>query len=120
MKKLLAALALNALLLVSTLQAQDIYILHDSGTQDSIAAILTNAGMNVEIGLPYRGFTTQDISEYSLVILLNGVTWSSAVPQSGQDNLRQYILNGGVMMSTEWISWSGSTNETLNSIIPIT
>ncbi|TVQ74544.1 MAG: T9SS C-terminal target domain-containing protein [Balneolaceae bacterium] len=120
MKKRLAAFALTALFATSALHAQDIYILHDSGTQDSIAVIITDAGLNVEVGGPYWEFTNQDISEYSMVILLNGVAWTSAVPQAGQDNLRQYILNGGMMLSTEWISWSGSTNQTLNSIIPIT
>ncbi len=120
MKNRLVTLALTALLIAPSLHAQDIYILHDAGTQDSIATILTEAGLNVEIGGPYWEFTNQDISEYSMVILLNGVAWTSAVPQSGQDNLRQYILDGGMMLSTEWISWSGSTNQTLNSIIPIT
>ena len=115
---LILATSLQALMTTS-LQAQDIYILHDAGTQDSIAVILSDAGMNVEIGGPYWEFTDQDISEYNMVILLNGVAWTSSVPQAGQDNLRQYISDGGVMLSTEWISWSGSTNQTLNSIIPI-
>jgi len=54
------------------------------------------------------------------VILLNGVSWGSAVPQQGQDNLRQFISEGGAMLSTEWITWSGSINQTLNSILPAT
>jgi hypothetical protein len=119
MKNRLAALTITLLFVVPSLHAQDIFILHDASTQDSIAAILTDADMNVVIGGPYWELTDQDLSEYSMVILLNGVAWTSSVPQSGQDNLRQYILDGGMMLSTEWISWSGSTNQTLNSIIPI-
>ena len=119
MKTTFTALILAVFFSLATLQAQDIFILHDNGTQDSIATILFDAGMFVEIGGPYWQFTDQDISEFSLVILLNGVAWTSSVPQVGQDNLRQYISAGGAMLSTEWISWSGSTNQTLNSIIPV-
>lgn len=119
MKRKLFILFIPAVFIALSAQAQEILILNDAQTQDSIMTILTDAGLTVEDGGPYWQFTDRDISGFSLVILLNGVAWTNAVPQAGQDNLRQFIFNGGMMLSTEWISWSGATNQTLNSIIPV-
>ncbi len=119
MKTIVSLLILAITIPLASLKAQEIYIIHDNGTQDSIATILFDAGMFVEVGPVFRQFTDQDLSEYSLVILLNGVSWTGSVPQVGQDNIRNFIFNGGSMLSTEWISWSGATNQTLNSIIPV-
>lgn len=97
-----------------------VFIIEDAGTEGMVAEVLSNAGHTATMGGIYHEFSTQDISSYDLVVLLNGVHWTMQIPQAGQTNLRDYVASGGTLLVTEWVSWSGSTNQTINEILPTT
>lgn len=92
--KLLFAVAL-VLSVQSASRAQNILILEDGGTQDSVYSILSEAGFNVTLGGPYWQYTGVDIDQYRLVVFLNGVTYSLVMPDSVQLKIRSYVGNGG-------------------------
>ncbi|MFC1512217.1 hypothetical protein ACFL5H_03370 [Candidatus Latescibacterota bacterium] len=98
---------------------KEILILEDNGTQETIATILSNAGYNVKLGGPYWMYTGDDINDYQLVILLNGVEWNFEMPDSVQQRIRDYVESGGALFSIEWITWSGATNQIINDMLPV-
>jgi trehalose utilization protein len=98
----------------------DVIILEDSGTQDSVYAILKKAGINVTLGGPYWEYSGQNISHYKVLIFLNGVEWVAVMPDTTQQRIRQFVQNGGKLFSMEWISWSGATNQIINDMLPVT
>ena len=118
-RKLLFAVAL-VLSVQSVSRAQNILILEDGGTQDSVYSILSQAGFNVTLGGPYWQYTGMGINQYRLVIFLNGVIYVNAMPDSVQWKIRNYIRNGGGLLTTEWILWDGNSFGILAPILPST
>ena len=98
---------------------KEILILEDDGTQDSIAQILSDFGFKVELGGPYWEYTGENIERYRVIIFLNGVEWVQVMSDTVQTKIREFVQNGGTLFSTEWISWSGATNQILNDILPV-
>jgi len=96
-----------------------ILILEDGGTQDSVAAILRAAGFGVTLGGPYWLHSGSDFDKYQMVIFLDGVEYNQVMPDSVQVKLRSYVANGGSLLSTEWLMWSGSVHDTILSILPV-
>jgi hypothetical protein len=102
-----------------TAPERDIIILEDSGTQDSIVTILNNAGFKADLGGPYWMYTGENLRNYRVVLFLNGVEWIVVMPDSVQQKIRAFVQNGGSLITTEWISWSGATNQIINDILPV-
>lgn len=95
-------------------------ILEDGGTQDSIMAILGSAGFEPELGGDYWLYTGDDIGQFRAIIILNGVVWNWAIPDSVQEKIRDFVQDGDVLITTEWISWSGAFNDMIiNDVIPV-
>jgi hypothetical protein len=98
-----------------------VIILEDDGTENSVAVILRAAGFDVDMGGPYWEYTGDNIQNYKVVIFLNGVEWGWEMPDTTQQRLRNYVENGGKLLSFEWISWSEALSATLLSdMLPIT
>ena len=117
-KKLLFAVAL-VLSAQCVSRAQNILVLEDGGTQDSVHAILSQAGFNVTLGGPYWQYTGVDVNQYQLIVFLNGVIYSPVMADSVQLKIRNYVGNGGGLLTTEWLIWSGAVHDTLTSILPV-
>lgn len=103
----------------SASRAQNILILGDGGTEDSVYSVLSQAGFNVTRGGPYWLYTGVGIEQYRLVVFLNGVTYSAVMPDSTQWKIRNYVSRGGGLLTTEWLIWSGAIFDTLASILPV-
>ena len=97
---------------------QNVLILEDGGTQDSVAAILSRAGYTVTLGGPYWTYTGVGINLYRLVIFLDGVVYGNLMPDSVQSRIRNYVGNGGGLLTTEWILWDGDNYNILRPILP--
>ena len=99
----------------------NILILEDSGTEQGVHSILDEAGFDdVVLGGHYGDFDGENLENFETVIFLNGTHWSSTMDESSQQQLRDWIGDGGGLLSTEWLMWSGSANETFTSTFPVT
>jgi trehalose utilization protein len=97
----------------------DVIILEDSGTQDSVYAILRQEGVKVDLGGSYWEYTGLHIDNYKVVVFLNGVEWGPVMSDTTQQRIREFIAAGGKLFSIEWISWSGATNQIINEMLPV-
>ncbi len=85
---------------------QDVLIISDGVTESDIESILTNSGCTVTtIGLDDSYHGTPDPNDFNVVILLDGEGFNSGMPTDGQLALKDYVLNGGGFILTEWISF---------------
>jgi hypothetical protein len=72
-----------------------VLILGDERTEDSVAAILTRAGLDVRPAGPYWQYAGGDLSDVSAVVLLTGVEWDQTMPDSVQQRLAAFVSAGG-------------------------
>lgn len=93
------------LFLSSTVLGQSVLILEDDGTEDSVYSILTANGINTTLGGNYWEYTGAGINQYGLVIFLCGVDYGETMDTSVQQIIRDYVFNGGKLLTTEWIAY---------------
>jgi hypothetical protein len=96
-----------------------ILILEDGGTEASIQTILVSAGIEVVMAGPYWLYDGSNIDQFDVVIFLNGVEWTFVMLDNVQEIIRGFVNIGGVLFSTEWIGWSGATNQIINDMLPV-
>ena len=97
----------------------DVLVLGDDGTEDSVLSVLQDAGFQVDNAGPYYEYNGNNIEKYKVVLFLNGVEWVKVMSDTTQQIIRDYVAEGGVLFSIEWISWSGATNQIINDILPV-
>ncbi len=97
-----------------------VLILEDDGSEAGFLSVLERAGADVDLGGSYRAFDGEDLGQYDVVIFLNGVDWRGNMDQEAQNSLRDWVADGGALLTTEWLMWSGSANETITDILPVT
>jgi hypothetical protein len=85
--------------------AQSVLILEDDGTEDSVYSILTANGINTTLGGNYWEYTGSGINQHGLVIFLCGVDYGETMDTSVQQIIRDYVFNGGKLLTTEWIAY---------------
>jgi hypothetical protein len=91
-----------------------VLILDDDSTQVSASAILSAAGFDVTQGGHYWDYTGTNFSAYDLVILLDGYDYGNSVPDSVQQGLLDFVSAGGVLLTTEWLTY----DDDLSLILP--
>src|SRR3954466_7258303 len=77
----------------------------DGAATTALGASLASAGFQVTVR-PAPEFTWDGtnpaLTGYSLVIHLNGFTWSTAMRASGQTALTSFVQNGGGLIAAQW------------------
>jgi hypothetical protein len=99
-----------------------ILVLKDGGTEDTVYSVLSKSGFDVTVGDYYYNFDGKFISNYNLVILLNGVDYNNDISDSTQSRLRNYVRDGGILLTTEWMTWSiANTNhyQIIKDFLPV-
>lgn len=99
-----------------------ILILEDDGTEDSIQTILADAGYTITMGGNYYDYTSTDFSNWDLVILLYGYDYGYDIELNVQQGLKDFVVTGGVLLTTEWLTYEGigaEKWETLIDILPL-
>ncbi len=100
-----------------------VLILEDGGTENSVETILDNAGYTVTMGGPYDEYDGTDFSAFDLVLLLNGYYYGDTLQAGVQQGLKDFVSAGGVLMTTEWLTYEGTGVDywdTLMGILPLT
>ena len=104
--------------------ASDVLIIYDTtaaGT-GALTGALEGAGFTVTLSdTDETGYDGSNPSPYDFqaVIHLNGTTYSTSMPTSGQQALVDYVNDGGGFISTEWNAYEReySTMETMSDLI---
>ncbi len=78
--------------------------------QVDVQAILEDAGYTVTLVGLYYDYTGTDFSDYNLVIILYGYDIAANVQQA----LKDFVDAGGVLLTTEWLTYSAVTDDDLN------
>lgn len=109
------------ILLSLDLNAQpNVLILEDGGTEDSVYAILNRTGLfNLTMGGPYYTYTGSNISQYNVIIFLNGVEWNNTMADSVQQKIVNRVSQGAGLLTIEWVTWSSSF-QIIENILPVT
>ncbi|GBC93954.1 hypothetical protein HRbin15_02456 [bacterium HR15] len=112
----LCLLAIGLLLVGAVVKAQQVYLL-GTGYAPRDAALydaLTASGFQVTLGVPYRDFNgSQNLSQYQVVVLVGAGNYDD-MPPAGQDRLREWVRNGGGLVTLEWSIWAtGEVNRFL-------
>lgn len=99
-----------------------VLVLKDGGTEDSVYSILNKAGFNVTVGQMYYDFDGKFIIDYDLIILLNGIDYGQYMSDSAEVRLKNYVRDGGTLLTTEWMTYSIYYNsniyKTIREILP--
>jgi PKD repeat protein len=86
---------------------KSILVLRDGISENDVIAILTSAGFNVITGpleYQYDG-TNPPLINIGVVVLLDGNSYDKDMPANGQTALRNFVLNGGGLVLTEWFAY---------------
>ncbi|MCB1047760.1 MAG: choice-of-anchor D domain-containing protein, partial [Calditrichaeota bacterium] len=98
-------------------------IIGNEATSDVIQDVLLEAGYSSVIvsddGI-YNGTNPSPV-EFDLVIYPDGINYGSNMPTSGQTALRDYVLSGGGLITTEWVSYEIESGRltTLATVLPM-
>lgn len=100
----------------------NVLILKDGGTEDSVYAVLSKENFNVTVGELYYNFDGRFIDSYNLIIFLNGVNYNNYISNDIQNRLKSYVRDGGILLTTEWMTFSINTSnyyQILKDILPV-
>jgi hypothetical protein len=101
-----------------------VLVIADGGTQDDVIPVLTGAGYVVTQVIDdsvYDG-SNPPLSGFDLVVLLDGPGVTTNMPTGGQAAIRDFVLAGGGMISTEWLAYevANGNYSVLQPLIPLT
>lgn len=96
----------------------------DSGNLINVTTInsmLTTAGHTVTNGVFWKLMDgTQGLSSYDAVILLPSYNWSGGTMSvAGQNNLLNFVGNGGGLITSEWFVWALGTGSYYPNLAPL-
>ncbi|MBE0567192.1 MAG: hypothetical protein IH621_14625 [Krumholzibacteria bacterium] len=86
--------------------ATKIAVLDDDSTHVAMVPILEAAGHDVTSLGQYPDYDGDDFSAYDLVIILDGYDYGYELPDSVQQGLLDFVEAGGVLVTTEWSTYS--------------
>jgi len=83
-----------------------VILLGDGQTEDSIALILTEAGIPFEMAGPYWEYDGGGLDTASAAILLTGYDYLEEMPEAAQHAVVAFVEAGGGLMTTEWMLYN--------------
>jgi len=110
---------------ISPANALSIYMMNpdNDNEKNAIYDALVNAGHTVHIGEEwYHQDGNQSLSDYNTVVFLEGNNWSGTMSEAGQMEIKNYVSNGGGLVTGEWFVWSlgaGSHFDQLHDLSPV-
>ena len=96
-----------------------VLILEDDGTEGDVQTILTDAGYTVTMGGLYSDYAGTDFSAFDMVILLYGYDYGYSIDVTVQQGLKDFVTAGGILLTTEWLTYQGSGDEDWETLIDI-
>ncbi|HMS53923.1 MAG TPA: hypothetical protein PKA27_00855 [Fimbriimonadaceae bacterium] len=119
-------LSLSALFAVSTSHAAHIYVMssQDAATDNATMSMLSVYGHTGTLGSSFNVFDgTESLAGYDAVYFIANYNWAwGDMPNTGQEAIRQYVANGGGLVTAEWVGWKVAVGQfqILNEVLPIT
>jgi len=101
----------------------DVLIIYDDANAPGTTALrnaLVAAGFNVALSTSSETLYTGNnpsLTTYEAVIHLDGTTYSTPMPTSGQQALANYVQNGGAYLGSEWLSYEAGSHPFLRDLI---
>ncbi len=131
MSSKLALVFSSLVLAVSGANAADVYVFStgNAGVDAAYAAALTGQGHTPTIGVQWNAFDgSVNLAAYDAVFMNHSANWGSSNQQvsvAGQQQLVNFVNNGGGLITTEWIIYNNGTSggvvyATLMPILPAT
>ena len=96
-----------------------ILILEDDGSEVGFQRVLVDAGYAVTMGGLYYEYDSADFSGYDLVILLYGYDYGNYIAPEIQQGMKNFVIAGGVLLTTEWLTYEGVGQEEWKTLIDI-
>lgn len=107
-----------------TEQLGTVLVLGDGGSEVDVGAVLAGAGYAPTYVPSVAGWNGSNPSPqgFSLVVLLDGVSYGSDMPAGGQAALLDYVAAGGGLVVMEWAAWEISNGrfQALAPLVPVT
>lgn len=101
-------------------QGQSVLVLGDGGTEDSVLSILSANSVAAVPGGHYDDYTGERIGQHRAILLLNGVDYDRDIADSVQTRIRDFVDNGGSLMTTEWLAYYAGDYAILSELLPVT
>jgi uncharacterized membrane protein YgcG len=102
---------------LSTARAQNVLIVGDGEADAAVQSALVAAGHSVTIApVPESAYdgTNPNPATFCAVVHLNGDTYATGMPISGQQALESYVAAGGGFVGMEWNAYEESTGTMVN------
>lgn len=94
-----------------------------SSLNSTTQTTLQNAGYSVTIGSQYSSFNASELVGIDVVLLFPNNNWSSSVdmPLTAQTALKDFVSNGGGLITGEWTNWMNARGlfSNLTEILPV-
>jgi hypothetical protein len=100
-------------------QPTRVLVLEDGGTQDSVRVILEAAGYDVTMAGPFWQYRGAGLADHDVVLFLCGVAYTQIMPDSVERKLVDFVVNGGGLMTTEWLQYRARTGVYYPRLRPI-
>jgi uncharacterized protein YjbI with pentapeptide repeats len=94
------------LILAKTGDLLIIYEPYSDSDIEAIQAFLKDEGTEVRVATKHSGFMGEELSDYSVVLHLQGYSWRLEMPVQGQQALVDFVKEGGTYISTAWGGYS--------------
>lgn len=104
-------------------QAANVYVMDSSNasTNSAVQNALTTAGHSVTIGAEWHQQDgSQSLTAYDTVVFLDNHNWSSpTMSAAGQNEILNFVSNGGGLVTSEWFVWSLGATGYFDSLAPL-
>jgi len=116
---------LLALCLGPAASASNVYVMSsgDAGTDNAVIATLTGHGHTCTLGVQFFNYTGQSLAGFQTVYLQANNNWyQGELSAAGGLALRNWVNNGGRLVTSEWVTYYATPNEafaTIASILPL-
>jgi hypothetical protein len=119
-----AAVSLLLFAVGASAQAQtSIYVLTGGGGNSSdkrVIDALKGAGFNVTVGVqtPTWNASQANLGSFDGLVMLNNANWRGQMTNEGAASIRDYVSNGGGLITGEWLSYNATRNSVLDEFLP--
>jgi len=100
-----------------------VYILRggDPASDNAVAQALQERGHVPTLGVetPDWNGSQANLNDFDVVVILITANWARALSSQGIEAIRNYIVNGGAVVTGEWFIWKTFGDQTIGPLMPV-